>query len=108
MDATELVVVASLVIGLVGFLTLCGGLIAVVIMLAYTNKKMALLGERAFDGAMSFHESHREMKRIAFEADHQEFLLREARQRDREASGEIPRPPVEEPDLMATPPSTLG
>lgn len=109
MDATQLVVIAGVVFGLIGIATL--GVVAIVLsrLLAYTNKQSASLGERAFDAAMAFHEEQREMRRIRFEADHQEFLLREARDRARAAAYE-PRPPADpnEPDLVSTPPSTLA
>lgn len=106
MDACQLALIVSVVVlGIVVFYLSRA--------LVLTNRDLARFGGKAIDHAMGFSDEQREMMRIRFEADHQEFLLREARAKAAKqyvTDNPPVDPPMPGPDIMvdATGNSTLN
>ncbi len=58
---------------------------------------MGKFAAKALEHAMAWHEDQRYFMETKFRAEHQEFLLREARSREERRSRVPARPPAEEP-----------
>lgn len=57
--------------------------------LVIANLRTARFADKSLEHCMAFHSDQREYMRIRFDSEHQEFLLREARERERIAARRI-------------------
>ncbi len=66
------------------------GLVALLaIGLVFVNFRTARFADKSLEHCMAFHTDQREFMRTEFDAKHQEFLLREARERERIAQRRV-------------------
>ena len=64
-------------------LILAGLVVLLAIGLVFVNFRTARFADKALEHCMAFHTDQREFMRTRFEAEHQEYLLREMRARQR-------------------------
>ena len=83
------------------FLILAFAVLVLTIGLVLSNYRIAKYADKSLEHCMAFHDDQREYMRIRFDTEHQEFLLREARSRQRPKYGV---PHEMQPDEPPNPP----